>query len=90
MSNNPCINTPTSFLAASAPRFDAFLNIEEISQITSQGKSTIWARVKSGTFPSPIRISQGCTRWRASDIQKWMDDPIGWAEENSMGGKHYE
>ncbi len=69
---------------------DSLLNAKDVSIVTCLGKSTVWAKAKDGTFPPPIKISKGCTRWRASDIQKWMDDPIGWAEENSMGGKHYE
>jgi len=31
-------------------------------------KSTWWAGVKSGRFPKPLKLSEGITVWRTSDI----------------------
>ena len=33
--------------------------------------STIWAWVKKGTFPKPIRLSENCTVWNAADVEEW-------------------
>lgn len=31
-----------------------------------------WRLLKADpTFPKPIRLSPGCTRWRLSDIEAW-------------------
>jgi predicted DNA-binding transcriptional regulator AlpA len=32
------------------------------------GKSTWWNGVRSGRYPQPVKISERCTAWRASDI----------------------
>lgn len=33
---------------------------------------TIWAWVKCGQFPAPLKLSEGITVWRRSDVQVWM------------------
>lgn len=43
-------------------------------------KSTFWAGVKDGRFPSPIKLSPGVTAWRVEDIRKLIegiDAPVG-------------
>jgi predicted DNA-binding transcriptional regulator AlpA len=35
-------------------------------------KSTLWRRVKEGTFPAPVKLSPGVTAWRAEDIRSWI------------------
>jgi len=34
-------------------------------------KSTLHRRVKDGSFPSPIRVSERAVAWRESDIEAW-------------------
>lgn len=36
--------------------------------------STLWRRVKAGTFPAPIKISERVTAWRAETIRHWLDE----------------
>lgn len=38
------------------------------------GKTTLWRWVKEGVFPQPIRLSDGVTVWRLSDVQKWLEE----------------
>lgn len=35
---------------------------------------TIWAWVKRGEFPAPVKLSPTVTVWRLSDIQAWMQE----------------
>lgn len=37
----------------------------------SVARQTIWRWVAEGTFPKPIKLSAGCTRWRAADVEAW-------------------
>ncbi len=53
---------------------DRFLKLKEVMERTSLGSSTIYRRMKAGTFPKPKQLSEACVRWRESDIEKWMDD----------------
>lgn len=34
--------------------------------------ATLWRKVKAGTFPSPIKISAGCTAWSVSAVRTWL------------------
>ena len=34
--------------------------------------STLWRRVRAGTFPVPVKLSEGVTAWRAEEILSWI------------------
>ena len=34
--------------------------------------ATFWRKVKSGDFPSPVKLSERVTAWRVEDVRKWM------------------
>lgn len=51
-----------------------YYRINELSEILSLGKSTIWGLMKEGKFPQSIKISQGITAWKSEDILKWVDE----------------
>lgn len=36
-------------------------------------KSTLWRKVKNGTFPKPIKLSEKVTVWQVSDIEAWLE-----------------
>lgn len=52
-----------------APRF---LKLEEISNKTKLGKSTILAWESQGRFPSAVRLSPAFRVWLESDVHNWM------------------
>lgn len=64
---------------------DRFITVKEAAHLTGFGTSTVWAKLKNNLFPKPIRISTGMTRWRLSDIQRFMEDPQAWVENNAEG-----
>ncbi|MCG9078201.1 helix-turn-helix transcriptional regulator [Laribacter hongkongensis] len=35
--------------------------------------STLWRRVRNGTFPAPLRLSERVTAWRAEDVRAWIE-----------------
>lgn len=37
-----------------------------------------WARLDS-TFPRPVKLSEGCTRWRVADLEAWATAKIATA-----------
>lgn len=44
----------------------------DISGRFGVSRQTIWRLVKSDpTFPKPIRLTPGCTRWLLSEVQAW-------------------
>lgn len=36
------------------------------------GESTIWGKVKDGSFPQPFKLSERITAWRTEDIQDYI------------------
>ena len=43
-----------------------------VSDRTGLGKSSIYAGVKSRTFPAPVRLSARAVAWRETDIDQWI------------------
>ncbi|MGH7441331.1 MAG: helix-turn-helix transcriptional regulator [bacterium] len=41
------------------------------------GRSTIWARVRAGTFPRPVRLGPRTVAWRVADVREWLDRQRG-------------
>jgi prophage regulatory protein len=38
--------------------------------------ATLWRRVKAGTFPRPVKLSEGVTAWRVEAVRKWLDAQV--------------
>ena len=55
----------------SAP-IDPILRRPVVEQMTGLARSTIYARMKAGTFPSPVRLGPNSIGWRQSDIAEWL------------------
>jgi len=34
--------------------------------------TTLWRRVRDGSFPAPVRISTNAVAWRSTDIDEWI------------------
>ncbi|MBX8802534.1 AlpA family phage regulatory protein [Ochrobactrum sp. MR28] len=53
-------------------RLPRLMHIKEVMVTTGLGRSTIYKKIKEGTFPPPLHISPGCVRWNDKDIIKWI------------------
>ncbi|WP_374763257.1 helix-turn-helix transcriptional regulator [Yunchengibacter salinarum] len=40
-------------------------------------RATVWRWVQAGHFPRPVKLTEGCTRWRAADVERWEADRAG-------------
>ena len=34
--------------------------------------ATLWRKVKDGTFPAPVKLSERVTAWRVEDVRAWV------------------
>lgn len=50
---------------------DALLKLKALQALTGLGKTSIYARIKTGEF-KPIHLSKRCVRFRAADVQAWL------------------
>lgn len=61
---------------ASLPK-DGMSRLAQLLPFLPIGKSTVWAWVKAGKFPQPIKLSPTVTVWRNSDIHTWLNSQQG-------------
>ena len=55
-----------------ARRADRLLNKWAVEQQTSLDITTIYRKMKAGTFPQPVRIGKRRVAWRESDNATWQ------------------
>ena len=48
------------------------LRLREVCAMVALSRSTIYAAMGQGNFPSAIRIGKRSVRWRATDIAMWL------------------
>ena len=51
----------------------ALLRITEACQLVGMSPSTIYRRIKDGTFPAPLRVGDKSVRWARNAIDAWRD-----------------
>lgn len=51
------------------------IRLPAVSDMVSLSRSSIYARVKAGTFPAPIKIGKA-SGWIETEIQEWIEDHI--------------
>ena len=59
---------------------DNFLRCPKVLRRTGFAKSTLYAQIKAGTFPKPIKIGDRAVAWLKSDIDAWQSDCIAKAQ----------
>jgi prophage regulatory protein len=52
------------------------LRLPEVKSITGLSKSTIYARISAGTFPTQIQLGPRLVVWVEADIQKWITEQV--------------
>lgn len=55
-----------------ASRSDRLLNKWAVEKQTSLDITTIYRKMKAGTFPQPVRVGKRRVAWRESDIAAWQ------------------
>jgi len=50
-----------------------FLRLPQVLEIFPVGKSTWWQGIKSGKYPSGVKLSSRVTAWRVEDIRKLIE-----------------
>jgi prophage regulatory protein len=44
--------------------------------MTGKARSTLYAEIKDGRFPAPIKIGKRAVGWTLSSIEAWLRDKI--------------
>jgi prophage regulatory protein len=56
----------------SAP--ERLIKIEEVKRRVGLGKTMIYQKVRSGSFPPPYKLSPFAARWSEREITRWIED----------------
>ena len=52
----------------------------QVEAWTGLSRSTIYARIKSGTFPAPIALGGRAVGWDSRAIEQWIDERVAAGE----------
>jgi prophage regulatory protein len=70
---------PAARAVSALPEFvDRLVDIRQAEVVTGSKRTAIRERVKAGTMPAPVRLSSRCTRWRLSELESYVADPLSW------------
>ena len=75
----PIRHTATLVAPATSPNHSqdlpqtGFQRQVHVLKLVPFSKSTLWRRVKDGTFPQPLKLSNRVTVWRVEDIRLWIE-----------------
>lgn len=64
-----------------------FVRLAQLLTFIPLSKSTLWRRINDGSFPSPIKLSERVTVWRAEDVRRWIQE-IGTQAPTSPALQH--
>lgn len=53
-----------------------FYRLPQVKAYLGVSGSSIWAWVKQGKFPKPIKLSENTTAWSAADVEAWAQSRI--------------
>ena len=56
-----------------AHSYKALARRRQVEQLVQLSRSTIYAAVKAGTFPAPVRIGARAVAWRVSEVEQWLE-----------------
>jgi prophage regulatory protein len=59
------------------------LRRKHVETATGLPRSTIYQRIKEGTFPPPIALGPKSVGWRRGDIDAWLADPANYRVESA-------
>jgi prophage regulatory protein len=54
----------------------SILRRKQVETRTGLSRSTIYLRIKKGSFPKPIKLGERSVGWISSEIDDWVDDKV--------------
>jgi prophage regulatory protein len=54
-------------------KLDRLLDKWAVEALTSLDITTIYRKIKAGTFPKPVRVGKRRVAWRESDLVRWQN-----------------
>ena len=64
----------------------AFLRRKQVEARTGLSRSTIYLRLKEGSFPKPVNLGARAVGWLESEVDEWIDHQIKQSRNGVQGG----
>ncbi|MFP4238959.1 MAG: helix-turn-helix transcriptional regulator [Rhodosalinus sp.] len=48
------------------------LKIRDVCERTALSRSTVYAKIRAGEFPPPVKLGDRAVAWRESDVLEWL------------------
>lgn len=59
------------------------LRLPKVEAATGYKRSTIYKKIKDGTFPAPIALGERASAWLASEIDTWIQSRIEYSRKTA-------
>jgi len=53
-----------------------FLRLPAVKDISGLGKTTLYARIKAGEFPAPVKLGGRAVGWTEEEVLQWARDRV--------------
>lgn len=63
------------------------IKLKDVQRITSLSRSSIYAYIDKGIFPTQVKLGARSVAWLESDIQSWVESKIN--ARNAMNDEHF-
>ena len=54
----------------------SFLRRPKVEKRTGLSRSTIYLRIKNGTFPKPVKLGERSVGWIESEVDEWLESRV--------------
>ena len=77
-------------MAEASQQRHCILRRKQVEARTGLSRSTIYARIRAGTFPAPVSLGPRAVGWIENDVERWISDRIeaGWNCARTDGNGH--
>ena len=65
---------------------DTILRLPAVKARTGLSRSTLYLRIKAGTFPEPVSLGLRAVGWVESEIDEWLNQQIERSRKSRAGG----
>jgi prophage regulatory protein len=59
-----------------APEEVSFLRLPDVKSVTGLSKSSLYALIRSNSFPAPVQLGPRTVGWVRSEVQQWAAERI--------------
>ena len=66
---------------------NSILRRKQVEARTGLSRSTIYLRIKEGSFPKPISLGARAVGWLEFEINEWLDNQIKQSRHVAQGGQ---